>query len=375
LIIYPVDHRHTAIMHISNHLSFFIFHHVAIFPEKFWPKIITLIEPVIIEGQKMGKSKGNIIPLSDIQDKYSADLFRFYISHSADLGIYMDWREKKIQSVRNHINRFYNFMSENISSVKTINLKFENIKSKYAKVILSKIIRYFIEADDALKEFNIRRYLQISFYEMFNLMQEFKKTSVDDNDDFFIVFKITFRDWLKIISLTLPHLCEELWEQAGMESFISKSLWSDFNQKYINKQLEIEYGYILNLIDDILSIKKIVKSRKYDAIHIYTASIWKYEVMKHIFSHKGDFTNIVNEIKEDSELLTNTDVIPFIKIQIKNRIWEKDLPQTDEIELLEQYKRHIEKKVNMKIIINSDYDPKLKSSKAIPYKPAIYIDI
>lgn len=101
---YPVDHRHTAIMHISNHLSFYIFHHVAIFPEKHWPKIISLIEPVIIEGQKMGKSKGNVIQLGLIQSNYSADLFRFYISHSADFGINMDWREKQIQIVKNHIN-------------------------------------------------------------------------------------------------------------------------------------------------------------------------------------------------------------------------------------------------------------------------------
>ncbi|MFX0075720.1 MAG: leucine--tRNA ligase, partial [Candidatus Hermodarchaeota archaeon] len=94
---YPVDHRHTAIMHISNHLSFYIFHHVAIFPKKHWPKIISLIEPLIIEGQKMGKSIGNVIALADIQKNYSADLFRFYISHSADFGIMVDWREKQIQ--------------------------------------------------------------------------------------------------------------------------------------------------------------------------------------------------------------------------------------------------------------------------------------
>jgi len=360
-------------MHISNHLSFFIFHHVAIFPEKFWPKIITLIEPVIIEGQKMGKSKGNIISLSDIKEKYSADLFRFYISHSADLGIYMDWREKKIQSLNNHISRFYNFMSENIPRVKKFNLKFENIKSKYAKVMISKVIRFLTEADNALKEFNIRRYLQISFYGIFNLMQDFKKNSVNDND-FFIVYEIIYRDWLKVLSLSMPHLCEELWEQAGMESFISKSLWSSFNQKYLNEQLEIEYDYILNLINDILSIKKIVKSLKYDAIYIYTASIWKYDVMKHIFSHKGDFKKIIDDLKEDTELIKNKDVIPFIKNQVRNRIWEKILPQTDEIELLQQFKGYIEKKVNTKIIINSKYDPKLKSGKAIPYKPAIYID-
>jgi len=31
---YPVDHRHTGVPHISNHLSFYILHHIAIFGEK-----------------------------------------------------------------------------------------------------------------------------------------------------------------------------------------------------------------------------------------------------------------------------------------------------------------------------------------------------
>ena len=102
-------------MHISNHLSFYIFHHVAIFPKKHWPNVISLIEPVNVEGQKMGKSKGNLIPLAKIQKSYSADLFRFYISHGADFGVYMDFREKEIETVKNHISKFYIFISERIN--------------------------------------------------------------------------------------------------------------------------------------------------------------------------------------------------------------------------------------------------------------------
>ena len=128
---YPVDHRHTAIMHISNHLSFYIFHHVAIFPKKHWPSIISLIEPLIVEGQKMGKSKGNVISLADIQDNYSADLFRFYISHSADFGIMVDWREKQIQTVKNHITRFYNFIVEKLSVLK----EYEGQIAKYLDLV------------------------------------------------------------------------------------------------------------------------------------------------------------------------------------------------------------------------------------------------
>ncbi|MFX1469983.1 MAG: leucine--tRNA ligase [Promethearchaeota archaeon] len=371
---YPVDHRHTAIMHISNHLSFYIFHHVAIFPEKHWPKIISLIEPVIIEGQKMGKSKGGVIPLADIQNKYSADLFRFYISHGADLGVYMDWREKEIETVKSHIYKFYTFIADKIQQIKNIEPEYNNIKSKLSKVLLSKIISKFIQADKALEEYNIRRYLQTSFYEVFNLVQEFYR-DIDKINDFFIVFKLIYSDWLKLLSLTMPHLCEELWEIAGNKSYISNAVWGDFNKKYINHTLELEFDYISSVINDILNIKKIVKSQISDKIYLYLAPEWKYKVFDLILSKKDNFKAIIFELDKEKELLANKEVIPFIKNQLKDRIWEMHIPQIKESELLKQYKIYMEKRVNSTIIINSRFDPQNRSKRAKPYKPALYLDI
>ncbi|MFW9827983.1 MAG: leucine--tRNA ligase [Candidatus Thorarchaeota archaeon] len=371
---YPVDHRHTAIMHISNHLSFYIFHHVAIFPEKNWPKLISLIEPVIIEGQKMGKSKGGVIPLANIQKQYSADLFRFYISHGADLGVYMDWREKEIETVKNHIFKFYSFMIEKIQQIKKIKFTIKDIKSKFSYVLLSKIIRKMIDAAKAIEEYNIRRYLQISFYEIFNLLQEFYRDSENVND-FFIVFKIVYKDWLKLLSLTIPHLCEELWEEAGNKSYISKEVWSDFNKKFINDPIENEFEYISNIIEDVLNIKKIVKSETSDEVHIYLAPEWKYTVLNLILFKKDNFNEIMSELKKDQELINKKDIVPFVKNQIKERVWEKKYNKIDERKLLLDYKPYIEKRVNSKIKINSEFDPENRAIRAKPFKPALYIPV
>ena len=371
---YPVDHRHTAIMHISNHLSFYIFHHVAIFPEKHWPKIVSLIEPVIIEGQKMGKSKGNVIQLGSIQSNYSADLFRFYISHSADFGINIDWREKQIQIVKNHINRFYMFIVENIEKIRDVEGKIENIQSKYSKVILSKCLRKFIEAVDGLEKLNLRKYLQLSFYEVFNLLQDYIRYC-EDRDDIEIVFKIIFPDWIQILSLTMPHLCEELWQLMGNKGFISETIWGDFHSYLINDKLEKEYDYIATVIDDISNIKKIVKSGDSNDIYLYTAPKWKNDISDIIVSKKGNFNEILDECKKNKELMKNKDLISYVKNQIKNRIWEKEQFNFNENEILEEYKNHIEKRINNTIIINSEYDPNTRAVKAVPYKPAIYIKI
>jgi len=370
---YPVDHRHTAIMHISNHLSFYIFHHVAIFPKKHWPKLISLIEPVNVEGEKMGKSKGNVIPLADIQKSYSADLFRFYISHGADFGVYMDFREKEIETVKNHITKFYNFISDRIEQSKKIEAKFESISSKYSKVMLSKIIKKFLEAQKALEEYNIRKYLQTAFYQIFNIIQEFYR-DIDNTQDFLIVFKLIYEDWLKILSLTMPHLCEELWEIAGNKGFISKEVWEALDSKFIDNYLELEFDYISNVIEDIFNIKKIVKAQKHDKIYLYLAPEWKYKVLNLILSKKDNFNEIISELKQEKELMSNNQLIPFVKSQLKDRIWEKNLPEINERESLKQYKLYIEKRINSSIIINSNFDPKNRSLRAKPFKPALYID-
>ncbi|MHA2287279.1 MAG: leucine--tRNA ligase, partial [Promethearchaeota archaeon] len=370
---YPVDHRHTAIMHISNHLSFYIFHHVAIFPKKHWPRIVSLIEPVIIEGQKMGKSIGNVIALAGIQKNYSADLFRFYISHSADFGIMVDWREKQIQTVKNHIMRFYNFIVDNINSIKEVEGNFENIKTKYSKIVLSKCINKFIEAERSLGELNLRKYLQLSFYEVFNLLQEYSKHS-DDENDMLEVYKIVFPEWIKILSITMPHLCEELWEKLGNDGFLSTKLWTDFNINYINFKLEREFEYISGVVEDILNILKIVKTGAADKIYLYSAPKWKQQVYEIIKSKKGDFKEVLKQCKFSNKLMRNKNLISYIKSQIKERVWEKDSYSLKEDLVLEEYRDYIEKRVKAKIHINSDYDPKNRLTKAVPFKPAIYVD-
>jgi leucyl-tRNA synthetase len=336
--------------------------------------MISLIEPVIIEGKKMGKSKGGVISLVDIQKMYSADLFRFYITHGADFSVYMDFREKEIQAVKTHIHKFYNFMNDAILRSKNVEMTLDKVKNKYPKVVLSKVIKKFIESDEALEQFNLRRYLQISFYEVFNLIQDLFKFT-DDNNYFLLVFKIVLSDWLRLLSLTLPHICEELWEISGKKTFISTEIWSNYKNEYINDEHEIEFKYISSVIEDILNIKKIVKNYKDTKIYVYVAPKWMITVLK-LINLKGDnFDEILTELKKDKDLMKIKQLIPFTRSQLKSRAWEKKLPKIDETKLLMHYQTYIEKKVNSSIIINSEFDPKMRSKNAKPFKPGLYIDI
>jgi len=89
---YPVDSRHSGRDLVPNHLTFFVFNHVAIFPEDNWPQQIVVNGSVLMDGKKMSKSMGNIIPLRQAINDYGADPIRLAIIISAELLQDADFR-------------------------------------------------------------------------------------------------------------------------------------------------------------------------------------------------------------------------------------------------------------------------------------------
>jgi leucyl-tRNA synthetase len=76
---YPFDFNSSGKDLIQNHLTFALFNHTAIFPQKLWPNGYGLNGWVTVDGQKMSKSLGNFIMMRDLSAKYGADTSRFTI--------------------------------------------------------------------------------------------------------------------------------------------------------------------------------------------------------------------------------------------------------------------------------------------------------
>ncbi|MHA1884797.1 MAG: hypothetical protein ACW96S_07090, partial [Promethearchaeota archaeon] len=146
------------------------------------------------------------------------------------------------------------------------------------------------------------------------------------------------------------------------------------SNKYIDETLETEFEYITNIIEDILNIKKIVRTQSSNNIYLYTAPVWMYKVLEIIDSEERDFKAIIKTLKKDSDIMKNSQVIPFIKAQLKDNTQKQSFPQLDEALVLDQYKTYIEKRVNSAIYINSEFDPNQRALKSRPFKPGIFID-
>ena len=73
---YPMDIRSSGKDLIPNHLTFAIYVHAAIFPEDKWPLSMRTNGHLMVNGQKMSKSKGNSMTMRQCIEKFGADATR-----------------------------------------------------------------------------------------------------------------------------------------------------------------------------------------------------------------------------------------------------------------------------------------------------------
>ncbi|KAL8735258.1 MAG: hypothetical protein Q9181_002890 [Wetmoreana brouardii] len=81
---YPLDMRISGKDLIPNHLTFFLYIHLALFPREFWPRSIRANGHLMLNGEKMSKSTGNFLTLNDAVTKYGADATRIAFADAGD---------------------------------------------------------------------------------------------------------------------------------------------------------------------------------------------------------------------------------------------------------------------------------------------------
>ncbi|UNI19942.1 Leucine--tRNA ligase [Purpureocillium takamizusanense] len=81
---YPLDVRSSGKDLIPNHLTFFLYVHLAIFPPEYWPRGVRANGHLMLNGEKMSKSTGNFMTLRELVTKYGADAARIAIADAGD---------------------------------------------------------------------------------------------------------------------------------------------------------------------------------------------------------------------------------------------------------------------------------------------------
>jgi leucyl-tRNA synthetase len=81
---YPFDIRSSGKDLINNNLTFALYNHAAIFPEDKWPVSMRTNGHLMMNGNKMSKSKGNFLTMRDAVEKFGADATRLSLADAGD---------------------------------------------------------------------------------------------------------------------------------------------------------------------------------------------------------------------------------------------------------------------------------------------------
>ncbi|MBU4139307.1 MAG: class I tRNA ligase family protein, partial [Euryarchaeota archaeon] len=378
---YPVDLRSSGKDLVPNHLLFFLFHHVAIFPEKYWPRAIAVNGFVSLEGQKMSKSKGPILTLRSAVKEYGADVTRLYILSTAEHVQDADWRKADVESTRKQMERFYRLAYDFITSVDASDFKPDQFKL-IDKWMQSRLQFRIKETAEALNVMQTRRAVQNAFYLLMNDMKWYERRGGR------AARKQILNTWIRLMAPFTPHICEEIGEETGMD-MVSLARFPEVDHSLIDKGAELAEETTANTLRDMEEIIRLIKIKP-KRIVLYTSPTWKKQVLKIGLEMKKEKTlemkTLMNALMSDPAMRAYGKEIPKFAQKIITDIqgMELDLMDAllevdfDEISALNEAREFLSAAVGCNIeLYNADapgYDPQGKSRFASPMRPAIYIE-
>src|SRR3954451_10199198 len=418
---YPLDSRHSGRDLIPNHLSFFIFNHSILFSKNLWPKQIVVNGSVLMDGKKMSKSMGNIIPLRKAIEQYSADSIRVAMLILGELLQDVDFSFstlKGIYSKLNEIYYFYNsFYAENKDMIDNLlktegqnngTLSIENLNME-DKWLLSRLNNNISSITYSFDNLKIREALNSSLYLMDKDLEWYRKRKraktgkvYENKKDVFIIYQYLIKR-IKILAPFCPFLAEDLWHTFGNKNSIFTSTWPIVKSYGIDDDINEENEQsIINVLSDLNKIIKITKNKTINKIFLYIRSDDKSylyreilklflnsqskdkkfgEVMKSLLSAaNGNDNRMMDIIKNNTEFIKKTieDILSLTPNQRERRFnienFDESKRLNDAISLKSgEFKIAPENILIYKEDQDNVQDPNKKARFSRPYKPAIFL--
>ena len=378
---YPNDQRHSNPAHIPNHLSFALFHHVAIFPEQYWIQRISISEYIVMSGGKMSKSKGSVIPLVEMPKKYGADVFRVYALAAAEPASLMEWHERDVSAMMGRTRQVYETMSKYAKKTPKIFTKKEN-PSIATRWVVSRVNTMVDTCTTLIDSFRLRDYAISVTSEMIRIVNQYLKRSGISKEERDATMAYVCDIWVRLAAPIIPHICEEIWSKMGHDGYVSLADWPTPNKKLINREVETANEVVESTIRDTREIMKLMKGKKPKKVHIYVAPEWMFKAMNSI--REENLPIIVGDIMK--HLMSNEEYRKFGKqvkgivdrISKENGLWNHSSSSKKEMAALNDSISHMNTELGIDIVIHSsgkpDYDPQNKARFALPGRVSLFLE-
>ncbi|HEV8289349.1 MAG TPA: leucine--tRNA ligase [Candidatus Norongarragalinales archaeon] len=380
---YPCDMRSSGKDLVQNHMTFYIFHHVALFPQKFWPQGAAINGYVNVEGQKMSKSLGNIIPAEELVRDYGADVTRLTLAASADGLNDADWRKENTKTNRKLLEYLHDTST---ALAKITNPKDYHALEKPEKILESRINKALRHAAQAYEQFELRSASQNSLYETTSAIKQYLETRNGINNANAAVLKRALENATIAIAPFAPHFAEENWHALGHADLASTAPFPNIDESKIDASLELEQSFIDGVIEDAKNVTALMKTKP-KALVVYVTPEWKWELLQTAIASgkasggKIDFNTLMKQAMQQQALKSKAvEVQAFLMNVSKNFSFYVHAQKIDEQDALADNAQRVEKALDTKLLViraedaNAQNDPKGKAGRAMPLKPALYLE-
>ena len=211
----PVDWYNGGMEHTTLHLLYSRFWHkflydIGVVPTKEPYQKRTSHGMILGEGgEKMSKSRGNVVNPNDIVEQYGADTMRLHIMFIGDFEKAVSWSNEAVKGSKRFLDRCWN-LAESCADDPAISAKNEAIIHKTIKKVTQDI--------DELK-------MNTAIAAMMTMVNEFSANGCTKGD---------IEQLLLLLSPFAPHIVEELWEQKGFAEKYGKMAcqmpWPEYDE-------------------------------------------------------------------------------------------------------------------------------------------------
>ena len=274
----PVDWYNGGMEHTTLHLLYSRFWHkflydIGVVPTK-EPYQKRTSHGMILgtNGEKMSKSKGNVVNPDEVVNEFGADTFRVYEMFMGPFDQTAPWSMESIRGCGKFLDRVWNLQEILVDSGE-YSQKHEKMMHKAIKKVSSDIEEMKFNTDVA------------TFMTMTNEFYKDKELT-----------KAEYKTFLQLLNPFAPHMTEELYSILGEEKTINETSWPTYDEaKTIDDEIEIPIQVNGKLKDKILVPKDADESTVKDVVHASETIKTVLEgktVVKEIYV-KGKIYNIV----------------------------------------------------------------------------------